>query len=170
VHELIAAIIRERDWEDLGFPTFTAMVQAPTSEFGLGLSVDELRKVIALRNPHESSDTVQMREDVRRLLAEEIAPAKPHGNGPGRGHKRVGGTSSFPEPSKNTAATFIARLKIEDPELARKVVDGTVSPNKAAQLKGYRKPRVVLTSPEQVAAKIKEHMSPEDIETLKGLL
>lgn len=58
----------------------------------------------------------------------------------------------------------------DDPELAARVVRGEVSPNAAAMAKGWRKPRVLLTSPATVASAVRQHWTPDRIKELKEML
>ena len=50
----------------------------------------------------------------------------------------------------HTADSILARLKRDDPDTAQKVITGELSANAAAHAKGWRKPRIVLSSPESV--------------------
>lgn len=55
-------------------------------------------------------------------------------------------------------------------ELLPKVLAEEISPNAAARVMGWQKPKAVLTTPEQVARKIREHFTPEQIAQLVKLL
>lgn len=70
----------------------------------------------------------------------------------------------------DTAERTVARLKRDDPALAERVVNGELSPNAAARAKGWRRPRVVLSSPASVAEKIRQHWTPDQIAELRDLL
>lgn len=108
---------------------------------------------------------------VRALLREEIPPAESATHaGPGRGNKTDGGTIGFTPSRSNGAEHTIARLKRDDPELAEKVVRGEVTPNAAAHEKGWRKPRIVVSSPEAVARSLLKYMSADDIAKLIAVL
>jgi hypothetical protein len=177
--ELLAAIVEDRTWERLRdaegkpFQSFTAFVEATEPE-GLGTTADELKKIIELEHPHESGEdwgkrAPWLRAEVKRLLNEDVAQVGPHGFGPGRGHtESVRDTNSLER--SDTSVRTVARLKRDDPELAERVVKGEVSANAAALAKGWRKPRVVLTSPESVAERIREHFTPDEIARLVKLL
>ena len=65
---------------------------------------------------------------------------------------------------------ILARLKRDDPGMASQVIAGELSANAAARAKGWRKPRVLLTSPEAVAKRIRDHFTNEEIAQLKELL
>lgn len=171
---LLAAIVEERTWERLTdnhsepFPTFTAFVEA-AQPGGLETTATELRKLLALRHPHEDGEqwaerAPRLRREVEALLREEIRAANPAG----RPTKERATFNTVGRP--DTAAKIAARLKRDDPELAEKVVAGEVSPNAAARQKGWRKPRVVLTSPASVAKKLREHFTAEQIAELAALL
>lgn len=86
--------------------------------------------------------------------------------GPGRGHKTLRDTKGF----EDTADRVVARLKRDDPDLAKKVIANEVTPNAAAREKGWRKPRIVVSSPEVVARALRKHMSADDIAQLIALL
>ena len=74
------------------------------------------------------------------------------------------------KPGHKTADWFVARLKHEDPGLAEKVILGEVTPNAAAREKGWRKPRITVSTPDRVARSLRTYMSPEDIAKLITLL
>lgn len=183
--ELLAAITEDRTWERVadskGRPfkgRFRAFVEARVP-FGLGFDPDQLPKVLALRHPHESRPDIAhrmatMREQVRSLLLAEIPTALPVGS-PGLSGKAAGsdangsGTTIRPSASRN-ADYVTARLKRDDPDLADRVVRGEVTPNAAAREKGWRKPRIVLSSPERVAASLRKWMPAESLSRLARLL
>jgi hypothetical protein len=92
---------------------------------------------------------------MRQLLFGEIEPAL----SPGRPDENMSGTHVRQD--SHTAEAITARLKRDDPELAEKVVRGEISPNAAAREKGWRKPRIILSTPERVADSIRKHMPPD---------
>jgi hypothetical protein len=66
-----------------------------------------------------------------------------HGEGPGRGHKRVDNINSFTE--GGTDPTYILRrLKRDRPELAEKVISGEMKAHAAAIEAGFRKRTVSI--------------------------
>jgi hypothetical protein len=183
--ELLAAIIDDRTWERVadakGRPfrgRFRAFVEA-RAPFGLGYDPDQLPKVLALRHPHESVPDIAdrmaaMREQIRTLLLSEIPSALPVGS-PGRASKpssgRPNGSGTTIRPSTSRNANYVtARLKRDDPDLAEKVVRGEVTANAAAREKGWRKPRIVLSSPERVAVSLRRYMPREALLRLAELI
>lgn len=175
--ELLAALVEDQTWERLADAKgrsfkgrFRAFVET-RPPFGLGYDPDQLPKLLALRHPHESVPEVAyrmaaMREQVKTLLLGEITPILPiDHSGPGRG-KTLRDTKGF----EDTADRVVARLKRDDPELAEKVVRGEVTPNAAAREKGWRKPRIILSTPERVADSIRKHMPPDARRRLAALL
>jgi len=139
-----------------------------------GVSNDELPKVAQLRHPKEDSQPAVakrmgvMRVAVEVLLREEIKPAAEAVHaGPGRGHKTDCATIGL-EPDR--ADTIVARLKRDDPALAARVVNGEITANAAARQKGWRRPRIVVSSPESVAASLRRHMTADDLARLAALL
>jgi hypothetical protein len=174
--ELLASITEDRTWERLADAKgrsfkgrFRDFVET-RSPFGLGYDPDQLPKVLALQHPHESVPDIAyrmaaMREQVRTLLLAEIPITPAHGE-IGRGRDRESATHS----KKRDAAAITARLKRDDPELAEKVVSGEVTPNAAAREKGWRKPRIVLSTPERVAASLRKWMPREALSRLAELL
>lgn len=181
--ELLAAITEDRTWERVADVKgrsfkgrFRAFVEA-RAPFGLGYDPDQLPKVLALRHPHESVPDVAyrmatMRDQVRMLLLTEIAPAIPalHA-GPGRGHKTERTTLGFTDGARSeTAERTVRRLKRDDPDLAEKVVTGQVSAYAAAREKGWKPPRIQVTTPERIAAKLRLLLPREAITRLAELL
>lgn len=67
---------------------------------------------------------------------------------------------------RHDADAVIARLKRDDPAMADRVVSGELSPNAAARQKGWRYPRILVTSPESVAKSLRKHLSHEQIHEL----
>jgi hypothetical protein len=138
----------------------------------LGYDADQLPKLLALRHPHESVPDVAermgaMRASVESLLLAEIpAIASPQGGRPGRENIRATDVLGH----EDTASRVVARLKRDDPELAEKVVRGEVTPNAAAREKGWRKPRIILSTPEKVADSIRKHMPADARRRLAELL
>lgn len=174
VFGLLASIIDDRTWErlcdnaDQPFASFTAFVEG-AEPGGLGTSRAELVKLLALRHPHEDGAEWRerapwLRTAVAALLAGDVPAASEHGAvGNGRG-------SATPSTHKRDAEEITARLKRDDPDLAARVVAGEVSPNAAAREKGWRKPRVVLTSPASVAIRLRQHFTPDQVAELRRLL
>ena len=108
----------------------------------------------------------QVAEQVERAWRGEIPAARK--NGGDRRSVECHSTGSATE--ANDADSVLARLKRDDPELAARVVRGEVSPNAAAMAKGWRKPRVLLTSPATVASAVRQHWTPDRIKELKEML
>jgi hypothetical protein len=54
--------------------------------------------------------------------------------------------------------------------MAHRVVSGEISAYAAAREKGWRKPRIVVSSPERVADSLRKHMSTDDLARLVALL
>lgn len=177
--ELLAAIVEDRTWERLTDAKgrsfkgrFRDFVEA-RPPYGLGYDPDQLPKVLQLRHPHESVPKIAhrmaaMREQVKRLLLEEI-PAVQQVGSPGQS-SNVGATNIRATTSANTADYVTARLKRDAPELAEKVIRGELTPNAAARQMGWRKPRIVVSTPEAVAKALRKHMTPDQIQVLVRLL
>ena len=133
--ELLAAIVEERTWErvtDQAGAPFTGFRSFVRSRAGLDFDPDQLPKVLELRHPRESVPDVAhrmaiMRQEVKRLLLEEISEAAPIG----RPHKERGTFNKVGQ--SDTAEKIAARLKRDDPDLAARVVAGEITPNAAAR-------------------------------------
>lgn len=109
----------------------------------------------ALRALLEGSRMPAAAEQIRRMLAEDVPEAAPHG-AVGNGRSR---RSDTPSTHKRDAAEILARLKRDRPDLAAQVVDGTLSANEAAIAAGIRKRyiRVRADDPQVAIAKLEEH-------------
>jgi hypothetical protein len=179
--ELLAAIIEDRTWERVSDAKgrsfrgrFREFVEARTP-FGLGFDADQLPKVIGLRHPHESTPRVAermaaMRAAVSEELRAEIQVAFPVGT-PGHGpNVRATPIRASNSSNADTERRVIARLKRDDPALADRVVRGEVTPNAAAREKGWRKPRIVVSTPERIADSLRKYMTADDIAKLIALL
>lgn len=177
--ELLAAIIEDRTWERVAdakgrpFRGFRAFVEA-RAPFGLGYDPDQLPKVLELRHPRESVPDVEcrmlaMREQIRTLLLSEI-PTAPTPGGDHRSPEFQKRGTLLKPPQSDTTERTVRRLKRDDPALAEKVVRGEVTPNAAAREKGWRKPRVVLSSPERIAVSLRRYMPREALLRLAELI
>lgn len=102
-------------------------------------------------------------ERLRRAWREDVAPVARHGE-IGRGRDRESGTHSISQ--KRDADSILARLKRDDPMTAQAVIDGDLTANAAARIKGWRKPRILLTTPESVAKRIRDHYTQNEITEL----
>lgn len=175
--EGLAAIVEDETWRKVPsgpsrpepFTSFRRFVEA-NPPFGLGYSIKQLRALLQLQHPGEGATEIRermdvMRSEVARLIADDIIPAQNVGR---------------PEASSNVHATninrsdsseyVVARLKRDDPALAEEVASGRMTANAAARAKGWRKPRVVLTSPESIASALRKHLDADDIASLIRLL
>lgn len=179
--ELLSALVEDRTWERLADARgrsfkgrFRDFVET-RSPFGLGYETDQLRKLLALRHPHEShvpavaKRMTVMREEIGRLLHEEIPPAAPHGQDRRSQEFQESGTHLNTQ-AKRDAAAVLARLKRDDPELAEKVISGKITSNAAAREKGWRRPRIILSTPERTAESIRKYMPREARQRLAELL
>ncbi len=122
------------------------------------MTVDGLRHAVALAD-------AKARKAVETLLKGEIEAAQDHGT---NRHTSRDGTAMSGE--TNTATTTISRLKRDDPDLAEKVVNGEVSAYAAAREKGWRNPRIAVSTPARVAASLRTYMSPTQLAELARLL
>lgn len=148
---------RLRDPGGQPFRSFRDFLIAPDPH-GLGMTVEELRHAVAL-----AGDEAQRVVDT--LLRAEIEPAPKSGEvGRGRVRKRT------TLPNSETADRHLARLKRDDPALAEKVVQGEVSAYAAARSKGWKPPRIQVTTPERTASQLRKHMTPEQLAELARLL
>ena len=102
----------------------------------------------------------------RELLYSDVPEAS---HGPGRPSLENGSATAI-KPARQTASAVVARLKRDDPDLAKQVIAGEVTANAAAREKGWRKPRIVLSSPERVAVSLLKYMSADDIAQLIAVL
>lgn len=158
---LVRRLLNEEAWRDFTTPDgrevrydrFTAFVEAMPPR-GLGGRVSQL---IAL-----CGTDGELGAQVRELALADIPAAAHRG---ANQHSGVSGTQS-----SRDAGSITARLKRDDPELAARVMRREITPNAAAQTKGWRKPRVLVTSPESVARKLREHFTAEQLAELIRLL
>jgi hypothetical protein len=144
--------------------------------------VSELRevsawKVIPPEAPYGSFDRMcrevlgmPARDVAKRIDREKIKALGPNG-GDRRSLDFQSNTTRLKIDSAVPDADYItARLKRDDPELAERVVRGEVTPNAAAREKGWRKPRIVLSSPERVAASLRRYLPRDALLRLAELL
>ncbi len=176
--ELLAAIAEDRTWEKVldqhgkSFVGRFRVFVTTKAPFGLGVDLDQLEKVLELRHPKEVIPAHKarfdaMRREVRTLLKQEIPPAAQHGTNQ---HTEDGGVRATNSSHSDRAETIVRRLKRDAPELAARVIAGEVTPNAAARQMGWRRPRVVVSSPESVAAALRRHMCPGELQRLCQLL
>lgn len=170
--DLLYTIVAEEVWRRVetagggAYASFAAFAQAP-APFGLDCPADELRKILELQHPGEQAHVAEIAErmawlrgEIRRLLGEDIEPARP---------ARVKGSERTTLRTE-TAERHLARLKRDDPGLAEKVVNGQVSAYAAARSKGWKPPRIQVTTPERTANHLRKHLTPDQLRELARLL
>ena len=168
VTRLVGKVIESGAWREFttpnGFPvrhrTFHDFVTADRWD-GLGTSRDALVGWVREQDPDVASA-------VERAWREEVPAAlksagRPSGNGSAT-------TNSGQSITGKTADGILARLKRDDPETAQKVINGELTANAAARSKGWRKPRILLTSPEAIANGLRKHLTADELNELKELL
>ncbi len=149
--------------------------------YGLGITKSQLRKVPTLDHPRQAVPDVaarmdRMRAEVHRLLAEAVAPTTEN-----RGHlfseRHISSRDTRANVTEgDTPLAVLARLKRdaekepEAAELAARVTSGEMTANAAARAKGWRKPRILLTSPESIARALRQHLDSDTIAELVRLL
>lgn len=165
VTSLVGKVIESGAWssfkDQLGMPvehdSFRSFVETPRWR-GLGTSKTAL--VSWVREQDERAA-----EAVERAWRGEIPPARkssgrPDGNG-----------SATPVSVRDhTADATVARLKRDDPELAERVVNGELTPHAAARLCGWRKPRVLITSPASVCRRLADEWTADELIEAAALL
>ena len=165
VTRLVGKVIESGAWREFttpnGFPvrhrTFHDFVTADRWD-GLGTSRDALVGWVREQDPDVASA-------VERAWREEVPAANTHG-GDRRAEQRHGMTLNHRE----RADSILARLKRDDPDMAQKVINGELTANAAARSKGWRKPRILLTSPESIANGLRKHLTADELNELKELL
>lgn len=103
---------------------------------------------------------------VRRLLAEEVPASRQNG---ANQHTSGGDRTTIPTRA-NTAAGVLARLKRDDPDMAALVIAGEITSYAASREKGWKPPRINVSSPERVAASLRRNMPPGELARLAALL
>jgi hypothetical protein len=172
--ELLAAIIEDRTWEKVGYTERFREFVADHRD-GLDCDAEQLKTILRLEHPHEDRSPPvkqrmdRMRREVRRLLRTEIPEATSHG-GDHRSPSYQPRDTRLILSDKDTADAALARLKRDDPILAERVINGEITANAAARAKGWRHPRIVVTSPAQVARQLRRHWSTEQLAELARLL
>lgn len=164
---MIKRLLQEGAWRE--FETQRGEVVRPESftEFvtarplkGIGSSIEQLK------------DICRSDDEVLQLIEE--ATKRPHGGDhvTPQAKSKMNNIHLAPTPQGTSSGATLRTLGKRDPDLLKQVVQGKLTPNKAMVQAGYRKHKVqvVPAEPEQVARTLHKHMSPEDIETLKGLL
>ena len=160
---LVRRLLDEEAWRSftppgeahpIHYDTFTEFVAAAAPK-GLG------GKSAALLALCGADDELRTRVD--RLLKGEIAPAA------SVGRPRKDSTTVI-KPDRDTAGAVVARLKRDDPALAEKVVNGEMSAYAAARTKGWKPPRIQVTTPERTAAHLCRHMTRDQLDELVNIL
>lgn len=160
--KLLRRTLETGAWQDFHTPLREHVVHERFEDFvtadpfdGLGTTMDVIRG-------YKKADP-----ELARLLDGQVKPPAKHG-AVGRGRTRDYDTNSVDRP--DSADHVIGRLKRDDPELAERVVNGDLTPNAAARMKGWRKPRIVVSTPERVADSLRKHMEPAARRRLAELL
>jgi hypothetical protein len=162
---LVRQLLDEEAWREFTIPggqtvqhsTFGGFVQAAPPK-GLGGRRSQLAALCG------TDDELAVR--VRALLLSEIPGEVPNGGDRRSDQFQIRDTKL----KTDTSERVVARLKRDDPALAGKVTRGEVTPNAAAREKGWRKPRIVLSTPERIAGSLRKHMPRESLLRLVELL
>lgn len=163
VTRLVAGVIESGAWREFttpnGFPvrhrTFHEFVTADRWD-GLGTSRDALVGWVREQDPDTASA-------VERAWREEVPVVGKHGSNQ---HGSTGGDCGTRSTNPMEADGILARLKRDDPDMAQQVVNGELSANAAARIKGWRKPRILVTSPISVAHRLREHFTADELADL----
>lgn len=163
---LLVKAAETRVWEKLAGPTgepfrtFRDFLTAADPD-GLGMTVEELRHAVAL-----AGDEAQQAVD--RLLKGETSRASMRGNKTKR--TTLNNIDESLGPQSETAERHLRRLKRDDPALAEQVVNGELSSYAAARSKGWKPPRIQVTTPERTAAHLRKYLTQEQRAELARLL
>ena len=166
VTRLLGKVIESGAWREFttpnGFPvrhrTFHDFVTADRWD-GLGTSRDALVGWVREQDPDVASA-------VERAWREEVPAAQDYGTNRHSTPRDHAMNSTHAESSDG----ILARLKRDDPDMARQVINGELTANAAARSKGWRKPRILLTSPEAIANGLRKHLTADELNELKELL
>lgn len=145
------------------FGSFRAFLEASESDGGLGMTDQSLKHAAALAGVEDLALT---------LLREDVEPVSVNGGDRRSSEFQSRGTrlETSADTRTDTAEYVVARLKRDAPDLAERVVRGETSAYAAAQQMGWKKHRVLITSPESVAKRLRKYMSADDLARLISLL
>lgn len=151
---LLKKAAETRAWEG-EFPAFRAFMEAPEPQ-GLGLDDQTFLNIARLGGVEQLAGEL--------LYGDIKAPTSTVG-------RPRNDSNTIILPSRGaTVENVVARLRRDDPNLAEKVIRGEISANKAARLKGWRRPYIVVSTPERIAASLRKHMTREQLLELARLL
>lgn len=164
VASLVGKVIESGAWssftDQLGMPvehdSFRSFVETPRWR-GLGTSKAALVGWVREQDA-EAADAVE------RAWRGEVPAARKHG----RPTEKVSATH-FSQRDRTADAT-VARLKRDNPALAERVVNGELTPHAAARLSGWRKPRVLITSPTSVCRRLADEWTADELIEAADLL
>lgn len=167
---LVRQLLDEEAWRDFTAPNPVGPVHNDTfSEFvakdppgGLG---GRRAQLLALCGTDE-----ELVKRVKRLLDEDVEPAREHRGSTVTERTNRDDTANSSCANGDNTEYLMSRLKRDDPELAQQVVNGEMSTYAAARSKGWKKPRIVVSSPTRVADSLRKHMTPEQLAELADLL
>lgn len=163
VPALLRSLLEEQAWREFALPAGETVKYARFSEFvaarpprGLGADLDVVRHVIGTADPDL---LVMLRE------AEKV--------GRGRRTDLQPGVDSTPGDGKGESSDLTAaRLAREAPDQYDAVRSGELSINAAAVAAGIRPKRISVRTdnPESIARSLHRHLTPEQLDELRGLL
>lgn len=165
---LVERLLDEEAWREFDAPppighveytSFRKFVEAKPA--GLGSRLDQLKALCG--------DRKDLAERVQQQYDEEIEPLASHGGN--RRSKEFQADQINLKPQGGTSRSYvIARLERDDPELAKQVKRGELSAAAAARRKGWRKPSILISTPERTAESLRKHMPAEARQALARLL
>jgi len=165
----LAKVLTTNAWRSYDSPTgakcnyddFATWVTAPVP-LGLCTTVENLWEI--------SRGDEELAKLVRPLVFAAIPGASEHrGRTVAERNARDMAHDSSVTPGKETLQ-IVSRLKRDDPSLAEQVVGGEITPYEAQRIKGWKPPRIYVSTPERTAVSLRKHMSHESLLRLVELL
>jgi hypothetical protein len=125
---LLGKVAKERTWQHLShrqrgpFTSFTEYVWAPLDQGGLGLPRQDVMALLAIRTELErrpgvsdrDRELADYREAIRRELTDDVPEAEKDSRGGDRRSKEFQNSGTVLKPPRDSAASFVSRLKRDD--------------------------------------------------------
>jgi hypothetical protein len=142
--KMLAAVIKQKAWDAVGFPDLHAMLVAPAPQ-GVGMSDDEIGRLLGFRHPDEHASARRRREmdRVRFELQRAITPEATQNGGDRRSDEFQRDIVPLNQRG-NSRRDTLRRLRRDRPDLAERVDAGELSAHSAAIEAGFRKPTATV--------------------------
>lgn len=171
--DLLAEAVELEIWNELDdVAGFSELIELPPPR-GLGSDREQIKTILKLKHRSEATrnDIKRRMEGMRRKVNELLTPERYH-HGGDRKSDKISSNGPLLDISNLSSDGIKARLKRDNPSLARQVFNNELTPHAAGIQAGFIKKRAkfIIGDVDQTARQIRKYFSPDEIAELIELL